>query len=315
MKTAVFNVKAFERQPLECANMAARHEMTFFDEPLNSDTVHLANGITAVAVSMHDQLNAEVLSALSRMGVRLVTLRCAGFDNVDTIAAVSENITLMRVPAYSPEAVAEHAVALILNLTRKTHIAYRRTRENNFLLNGLMGVNLYGKTVGVIGTGNIGGAFCRIMIGFGCNVLAFDINKSARLKKMGVMYKSLAEVLRGSDIVSIHCPLNKETHHLFNKENLSLMKKGAMLINTARGDVVDEAALVSALEAGQIAGAGLDVYEREPAVSPQLLKMENVVLLPHLGSATVETRVAMGERALANIVAWAEDRPLPDRVV
>ena len=207
-------------------------------------------------------MTAAVCKQLSAKGVKVIALRCAGFNNVDLEAAKTNGLKVCRVPAYSPEAVAEHALALILTLNRKTHKAYTRVREQNFSLNGLLGFNLHGKTVGVIGTGNIGKAFCRIMLGMGCKVQAFDLIANKDLEALGVTYHPLIEVFK-SDIISLHCPLNNQTEHLIKDDTIAMMKKGVMLINTSRGRLVDTKAAIKGLKSGQIAYLGIDVYEQE----------------------------------------------------
>ncbi len=210
--------------------------------------MNLVQGYEAVCVFVNDRIDKTTLKKLSENDIRLVALRCAGFNNVDLEAAQEFGIKVVRVPAYSPEAVAEHAVALILTLNRKTHKAYNRISENNFSLEKLAGFNLAGKTVGVIGTGEIGSVFCRIMLGFGCNVIASDVHESQTLKQSGVVYKTFAELLGESDILSLHCPLTPETHHLFNKKAFKKMKKGAMLINTGRGALIKTKDAIDALK-------------------------------------------------------------------
>lgn len=211
---------------------------------------------------MNDHVTALVCRELADRGVKIIALRCAGFNNIDLEAAKNAGLTVCRVPAYSPEAVAEHALALIMTLNRKTHKAYNRVREQNFSLNGLLGFNLHGKTVGVIGTGNIGKVFCRIMIGLGCRVKAFDVIANKDLEAIGVTYHPLSDVLQ-TDIISLHCPLNEQTKYLINTETIGMMKSGVMLINTSRGGLIDTKAAIQGLKSGQIAYLGIDVYEQE----------------------------------------------------
>ncbi len=237
-------------------------EFDFAETALNEQTVALAEKADAVCVFVNDRVTAPVCKLLADRGVKLIALRCAGFNNVDLEAARQNGLRVCRVPAYSPEAVAEHAMAMILTLNRKTHKAYNRVREQNFSLNGLLGFNLHGKTVGVIGTGNIGKAFCRIMLGFGCRLLAFDIIANKEMEAAGVEYHPLIEVLK-ADIISIHCPLNEQTKHLINRDTLALMKPGVMLINTSRGALIETKAIIEALKSGQVGYLGIDVYEQE----------------------------------------------------
>ena len=235
-----------------------------FLKPLFSEqTASLAKDADAVCVFVNDKVNAGVIQQLKKQGIEFIALRCAGFNNVDLVAAKEADLRVCRVPAYSPEAVAEHAVALMLTLNRKTHKAYNRVREQNFALNGLLGFDLHGKTIGVIGTGRIGQAFCRIMRGFGCRVLAFDVIANRDMEAIGVDYVPLIELLQQADVVSLHTPLNDQTRHLINKDTVPFMKRGVMLINTSRGALIDTAAIIGALKTGHIGALGIDVYEQE----------------------------------------------------
>jgi D-lactate dehydrogenase len=254
-------------------------------------------------------VNADVIRALAEKGIKIIALRCAGFNNVDLEAAKKYGIKVCRVPAYSPEAVAEHALAMILTLNRKTHKAYNRVREQNFSLNGLLGFNLHGKIAGVIGTGNIGKAFCRIMKGLGCEVLGYDLAEDQELKNIGVAYRPREEVLKQSDIISLHCPLTEETHHLINRDTIVQMKKGVMLINTSRGKLIHTADVIEALKTGQIGYLGIDVYEQEEKLFfkdlseniidddtiQRLMSFPNVLVTAHQAFFTAE---ALNEIAL-----------------
>jgi D-lactate dehydrogenase len=262
MKISFFSTQPYDKTFFTRYNEGQVFELDFQEAQLTEKTVELVNNAGAVCVFVNDVVNANVCRELAAKGVKVIALRCAGFNNVDLQAAKINGLRVCRVPAYSPEAVAEHAVAMILTLNRKTHKAYNRVREQNFSLNGLLGFNLHGKTVGVIGTGNIGKAFCRIMLGFGCRVLAFDIIANKEMEAAGVTYHPLSEVLN-TDIVSIHCPLNHQTQHLINPETILMMKKGVMLINTSRGALVDTKAVIEALKSGHIGYLGIDVYEQE----------------------------------------------------
>lgn len=217
MKIAVFSTKSYDQEYFENYSIDSQYTFSFFETALNKDTASLTNGFDAVCIFVNDSVDKNTIEILAQNGVRLIALRCAGFNNVDIEAAKSNNIKVVRVPAYSPEAVAEHAVALILTLNRKTHKAYNRVREGNFSLKNLIGFNLYGKTIGVIGTGQIGATFCRIIKGFGCKIIAFDVSKSDELIQQGVEYLSLDEVFQQSDILSLHCPLNANTKHMSMK--------------------------------------------------------------------------------------------------
>jgi len=232
MKIAFFSTQPYDKEYFERYNK--RHEILFFEARLNEQTANLARGCNAVCAFVNDQLNKGVLNTLKEMGIKIIALRCAGFNNVDFVAAAENSITVVRVPAYSPHAVAEHSLALIMTLNRKTHKAYNRVREGNFSLDRLTGFDLYGKTVGVIGTGKIGQCFARIMQGLGCKVVAFDIVVNKELEALGIKYLTRQEVLQQSDILSLHCPLTEQTRHLINSDTLEIMKNGAMLINTSR---------------------------------------------------------------------------------
>ena len=262
MKIIFFSAQPYDRTFFNKYNAPFGFELAFNESQLNEETVGLVTTAVAVCVFVNDKVNASVCKQLSEKGVKIICLRCAGFNNVDLEAAKLNGLRVCRVPAYSPEAVAEHAVAMLLTLNRKTHKAYNRVREQNFSLNGLLGFNVHGKTVGVIGTGNIGKAFCKIMLGFGCRVLAFDIIANKELEAAGVEFHPLMEVLK-ADIISIHCPLNEQTRHMINTSTIEMMKKGVMLINTSRGALIDTAAAIEGLKSGHIGYLGIDVYEQE----------------------------------------------------
>jgi D-lactate dehydrogenase len=278
---------------------------------------------------VNDSINAATIHQLSDSGIRLIALRCAGFNNVDLKSAAQAGIKIVRVPAYSPHAVAEHAVALILTLNRKTHKAYNRVREGNFSLERLMGFDLYGKTVGVIGTGKIGAIFAQIMKGFGCNIVAFDVYEDANLIKQGVAYGSIGEVLATSDIVSLHCPLTPDTRNLINQKTVLQMKKGAMLINTSRGALVETSAVVEALKSKHLAYLGIDVYEQEEKVFfhdlsetiiqddvlMRLMSFPNVLITSHQGFFTEEALTQIAQTTLENISAFEKKQALLNEVV
>ncbi|MGI8584712.1 MAG: 2-hydroxyacid dehydrogenase [Chitinophagaceae bacterium] len=262
MRVAVFSTKSYDREYLDRFNSGA-HQLVYFETSLNNDTINLALDFEGVCVFVNDKVDRKIIEKLSQQGTGIIALRCAGYNNVDVAAAKEKNIKVTRVPAYSSQAVAEHAVALILTLNRKTHKAYNRIRESNFSLEKLMGFNLYKKTIGVIGTGKIGAAFCQIMLGFGCKVIANDIEESHTLKEKGVVYKSLDEVLKSSDIISLHCPLTPDTIHLINETTLSKIKDSAMLINTSRGGLIKTSDIIAALKSGKLGYLRIDVYEQE----------------------------------------------------
>lgn len=263
MKVAVFSTKSYDKEYLDKAAVSFNHDLVYFESTLNEKTIKLTEGFEAVCVFVNDPLKAEVVDGLAAKGVKLIVLRCAGFNNVDIERAHLHGIRVLRVPAYSPHAVAEHAVALLFTLNRKTHKAYNRVREGNFSIERLTGFEVFGKTVGVVGTGKIGSIFARIMLGLGAKVIAFDAWVNKDLEIAGVEYMSQEDVFRKSDIISLHCPLTPETFHLINKESVALMKKGVMIINTSRGKLIDTDAVIEALKNGQIGYMGLDVYEQE----------------------------------------------------
>ncbi len=326
MRIAVFSTYQYDRDFLTRHNTG--HELEFFVLPLNEQTAQLTTGFDAVCIFVNDQVNATVLNALQQNGVRLIVLRCAGFNNVDLEAAKKLDIPVLRVPAYSPEAVAEHAMALILTLNRKTHKAYNRIREGNFSLERLMGFNLHGRKVAVIGTGNIGKALCHILKGFGCRIHAYDIYPDVELQANGVTYGSLEETLADADVVSLHCPLMESTKHLINKHTLELFKPGAMLINTSRGGLIDTIAVIDALKHGRLGYLGLDVYEQEGKLFfhdlsediiqddliMRLISFPNVLITSHQGFFTKEAMEQIATTTFNNIDAYAGQRELVNRV-
>jgi D-lactate dehydrogenase len=263
MKVAVFSTNSYDKEFLDKANLEKHHELAYFEAALKAKTVKLAEQSDAVCVFVNDVLDKEVISRLAAYGIKVIALRCAGFNNVDIEIAHQNNIKVLRVPAYSPHAVAEHALALILTLNRKTHKAYIRVREGNFSLERLTGFELNGKTIGVIGTGRIGAIFAKFMQGFGCRILAYDKYPNKDLVDAGIEYCTLNDVFKLSDIISLHCPLTPETNKIINRDSISLMKKGVMVINTSRGKLIDTDAAIDALKDGQIGYLGIDVYEQE----------------------------------------------------
>ena len=328
MKIAVFSTKPYEKEFLDKFNLEAKHDLHYFEESLNEHTTNLAEGFEAVCIFVSDKVDENVISKLAKLGVKLIDLRSAGFNNVDIGAAATRQIKVMRVPAYSPQAVAEHAVALILTLNRKTHKTYNRVREGNFSVENLMGFNLFEKTIGIIGTGKIGTAFCQIMIGFGCKILACDIYESDTLKEKGVVYKTLVEVLEAADIVSLHCPLTPETSQIINTTTLSKMKKGAMLINTSRGGLVKTAEVIEALKSGHLGYLGIDVYEQEENlffkdlseriiqddVIERLMGFHNVLITPHQGFFTKEAMDQIAMTTIKNFSNFENGLPLENEV-
>ena len=317
MKVAIFSTKSFDIEYLDKFNSEGKHSLTYFKAPLNAETVDLAKGFEAVCVFVSDKIDKDIIEKLVKLGVKLLDLRSAGFNNIDIAAANENNLKVLRVPAYSPHAVAEHAVALILTLNRKTHKAYNRIREGNFEIQKLLGFNLYKKTVGVVGTGKIGAVFSQIMMGFGCKVIAFDITESEDLKKKGVAYLPFDELLNKSDIISIHCPFTSETHHLFDTMAFLKMKDGVMLINTGRGALINTSAAIDALKSNKLGYLGIDVYEQEDdlffkdfsetIIQDDLIELlmtfHNVLITPHLGFFTKE---ALDEIAITTIKNFSD---------
>ena len=314
MKIAFFSTKIYDREFFD--RYITTHEIIYFEAPLNEQTVNLAAGCKAICVFVNDKITATVIKALKSIGVELIALRCAGFNNVDIVAAEADGITIVRVPEYSPYAVAEHAVALILTLNRKTHKAYNRVREGNFSLDRLTGFDLHNKTIGVIGTGKIGQLFCRIMLGFGCKVLAFDVVANRQLEAAGVTYLPLIDILGAADIISLHCPLTEQTQHIINAQTIAMMKEGVMLINTSRGALVNTAAAIDGLKSRRIGYLGLDVYEQEETLFfndlseniiddediMRLLSFPNVLITSHQGFFTEEALAEIARVTLSNVM-------------
>ena len=322
MKVAVFSTKGYDRQFFDAVNEAQTHghQLTYFEPHLNAETVPLAAGFEGVCVFVNDLLSAAVLGELAAFGVRLIALRCAGFNNVDISAAHALNLTVARVPAYSPHAVAEHTAGLILTLNRNLHRAYNRVREGNFALGGLLGFDLNGRTVGIIGTGKIGVCVARIMLGFGCRVLAHDPYPNPEVTTLGGIYVELPQLLSESDIVTLHCPLTPQTHHLIDEAAINRMRPGAMLINTSRGPLVDTLAVIEALKSGQLGYVGLDVYEEEADlffedlsgqviqddVFARLLTFPNVIITGHQAFFTQNALRSIAETTLCNITDFEQ---------
>jgi D-lactate dehydrogenase len=323
MKIAFFSTQPYDIPFFESANQAFGHELVFFTQALEPATIGLAAGAQAVCLFVNDQASEASIAALAKLGVSTIALRCAGFNNISLDAAKKAGMRVCRVGAYSPEAVAEHATALLLTLTRKTHKAYNRVREQNFALSGLLGFNLHGKKVGVIGTGNIGQAFSKIMLGFGCEVTAFDLIANKEMEALGVKYAPLIEVL-ASDIISLHCPLNEQTKHIINAETISYLKKGVTLINTGRGGLLDTKAVIDALKNGTIGALGLDVYEQEEKLFfkdlsstiiqddtiQRLMSFSNVLITGHQGFFTREAMEKIAHTTLENISNLEKNLPL-----
>lgn len=318
MKVAIFGTRAFDREFLSAANGEHGHELVFFEPRLTAQTAALAEGFPAACVFVNDQVDAAVLRVLRDGGTRLVALRSAGFNHVDLRAARDLGLVVARVPAYSPHAVAEHAAGLILALNRKLHRAYNRVREGNFALEGLLGFDLAGRTVGIVGTGRIGRAFAAIMAGFRCRLLAVDPYPNPESEALGARYVPMETMLEESDIISLHCPLTPETRHLIDRHALERVKAGVMLINTSRGALIDTRAVIDALKSGRIGYLGLDVYEEEEGlffedlsdqiipddVFARLLTFPNVLITGHQGFFTRDALQNIAATTLENITAF-----------
>lgn len=329
MKVAVFDTHDYDRAALTEANDEFHHELSFFEPRLTQETAAMARGHDAVCSFVNDRLDAAALGILEEVGVRVIVLRSAGFNHVDLAAAERLGLPVLRVPEYSPNAVAEHAVALVLALNRKVHRAYARVRDWNFSLEGLVGFDLSGKTVGIIGTGRIGCVAARIFRGFGCRVLAHDVQENPTLvSEIGGSYASLRDLYRESDILSLHVPLTPDTRHMVDREALSAMKRGAILINTGRGALIDSRALVAALKAGHLGAAGLDVYEEEEGiffedlstevlqddVLARLITFPNVIVTSHQAFLTREALSNIAVTSLENVTAFEKGAALENEV-
>ena len=329
MRIAVFGTKAYDRQFLDAANASFGHELTYFEPRLDLTTVVLATGFPAVCVFVNDCLDAAVLAALAASGTRLVALRCAGFNNVDLGAAARLGIAVVRVPAYSPHAVAEFTIGLLLALDRNIHRAWARVRENNFALDGLLGRNVHGRIVGVVGTGRIGAIVARILrLGFNCEVLASDPQRDPALVAMGVEYVELGELLARADIVTLHCPLTPATHHMIDAHAIAKAQPRLLIVNTSRGALIDTPALIDGLKSRKIGGVALDVYEQEADlffedlsneviaddVFQRLLTFPNVIVTGHQAFFTEQALTAIAEATLASIADAEAGRPLANSI-
>ncbi|NCJ05760.1 2-hydroxyacid dehydrogenase [Synechococcales cyanobacterium C] len=329
MKVAIFSTKPYDQRFLEAANHRFGHELVFLEARLTAKTAALAAGFPAVCVFINDQLDAATLGAIAAGGTQLIALRAAGFNHIDLATAAELGLTVVRVPSYSPYAVAEHTVGLILMLNRKLHRAYNRVRDDNFALEGLLGFDLHGSTIGIVGTGKIGQCFAQIMHGFGCHLLAYDIHPNPNCLALGVTYVDLPTLLANSDIVSLHCPLLPNTHHLINKTSLQGLKPGAMLINTSRGALLNTNDVIAALKSGQLGSLGIDVYEQEEELffedlsntviqddAFQLLQSfaSNVVITAHQAFFTRNALENIAHTTLANITDFAEGHPCANEV-
>ncbi len=321
MNVLVYDTHSYDRTFLDAANQG-RHDLTYTTAQLDRHTAALAQGFPAICCFVNDRASAEVIERLAAGGTRLIAQRSTGYNNIDLAAARRHGVTAMRVGYYSPYAVAEFAVGLLQTLNRRIHRAYNRTREFNFRLAGLLGRDIHGSTVGIIGTGKIGAVFARIMNGFGCTLLGYDVAPNPECVALGMRYVPIDELLRLSDIVSLHVPLLPETYHMINRETLALLKPDAILLNTSRGGLVDTEALIEALRAGRIAGVGLDVYEEEEGVFFQdrsdtvitddtlarLMTFPNVLVTGHQAFFTREAITTIAETTIRNITDFEEGR-------
>jgi len=310
-----FSTKSYDKEYLSKA-IVAPHSIVFFEESLNPNTVGLLTGFDGICVFVNDKLDNNLLQQIASAGIKAIFLRCAGFNNVVISTATSLGIKVYRVPAYSPYAVAEHAVALVLTLNRKTHKAYNRVKEYNFSIERLHGFDVHGKTVGVIGTGTIGLVFAKIMLGFGCKVIAFDPTESDDAKQLGIQYVALEDVLKQADILSLHCPLNQHTRHMISTKEFSIMKHGAMLINTSRGALIDTKEAIEALKTGALGYLGIDVYEEEEKlffhdfsesiisddILMRLMTFPNVLITSHQAFFTHEALTQIAETTYQNML-------------
>lgn len=320
MKTAFFNTKTYDRQFFEAANIHHNHQIAFLESHLSPETISLASGFPAICIFINDYLNAAMIETLAKGGTKLIALRSAGFNHVDLVRAAQVGIEVVRVPAYSPYAVAEHAVALILSLNRKVHRAYNRVREGNFSIDGLLGFDLHSSTVGIIGTGKIGAIFAQIMKGFGCKLLGHDSYHNPTCLNLGMEYVELPQLFAQSDIISLHCPLTPESHHLINEAAIAQMKSGVMLINTSRGGLIDTQAAIDGLKSRVIGYLGIDVYEQEADlffedlsnqviqddIFQRLLTFPNVIVTGHQAFFTSQALSNIAETTLANITEFEQ---------
>lgn len=329
MRVMIFGTKAYDRRFLEAANGAFGHALTFLEAKLDATTVAIAKGFPAVCVFVNDLLDAAVLTKLAQGGTTIVALRCAGYNNVDLAAADRLGIAVVRVPGYSPHSVAEFTIGLMLSLDRHIHRAFARVRENNFALDGLIGRNLFGRTIGVLGTGRIGALVAKTLRqGFGCDVLASDLRPDLDLVAAGVRYVETSHLLAHSDIITLHCPLTPDTRHVIDAAAISSAKIGVTIVNTSRGALIDTSALISALKARKIGGVALDVYEQEgdlffedlsseiieDDVFQRLLTFPNVLITGHQAFLTEESLRAIAETSLQSLADAEANRPLLYRI-
>jgi len=328
MRVAVFSAKSYERALLDELNASHRHELVYFDARLEPGTAQLAAGFAAVSVFVNDIVDRDVLKHLADGGTRLVATRSTGFNHVDLRAAQEHGIDVVRVTDYSPHSVAEFAVGLLLALNRKIPRAYNRTRDGNFELGGLMGFDLAGRTVAVVGTGKIGTIFARIMAAFGCRLLGFDVRPSPEFESLGGRYGAADAIMAEADVISLHCPLTPETHYIVNARTLASAKRGALLINTSRGGLIDTEAAIEALKSGRLGGMAIDVYEQEAElffkdlsstvipddVIQRLISFPNVIVTGHQAFFTREALGTILETTLASVSDFEHGRPLVNEI-
>ncbi len=321
MKIAFFNTKQYDQEYFDRANFAGAHQIRYFSSHLDIESISLISDEKVVCAFINDSLNAQVLHKLKHKGIELIALRSAGFNHVDMACAKKLSLPVVRVPAYSPYAVAEHAVGLLLCLNRGIHRAHNRIREGDFSLRNLMGFDLHGKTVGVVGTGKIGQAFISIMLGFGCKVIAYDVVHNEQCIKSGVTYVCLDKLLSHADVISLHCPLTPDTYHLIGQKALAKMRDGVTIINTSRGKLVDTKAIINTLKSGKVGLLGLDVYEEEEALFfedfsaqgiqddmlARLTTFPNVIITSHQGFFTEEAMLNIAQTTLLNISQFEQD--------
>jgi D-lactate dehydrogenase len=328
MRVGVFSTKRYDRHSLSVVNASFGHQLDFLETRLTGETASIAARYPAVCVFVNDRVDAGVLAVLADGETRLCALRCAGFNNVDLEAARRLGITVARVPAYSPHSVAEHTLALILTLNRKIHRSIGRVREGNFSLEGLLGTELHGSTVGIVGTGKIGATVARVLSGFGVTLLAFDVQRNPDCEALGVRYVGIDQLLRESNVVTLHCPLTPETRHLLDARSLATLRPDALVVNTSRGALIDTPAIIEALKAGRLRGLAIDVYEEEDRLFfedhsadvmqddtfARLLTLPNVVVTGHQAFFTDKALSEIAHTTLENITAFERGGPMPNRV-
>ncbi len=329
MKVIFFSATRYDEDFFRSSNEIYDHEIRFVEAKLSSDTANLVGDALAVCAFVNDTLNREVLSKLSHAGVKLIALRCAGYNNVDIKAAREFGLTVVRVPAYSPYAVAEHTVCLMLSLNRKVHRAYYRVRDGNFSLDGMLGYDFSGRTMGIVGTGRIGSVVARITSAMGMKVLAHDLIQNPDCENMGVSYVDIDHILAESDVISLHCPLTPKTKHMIDGSAIGKMKHGVMLINTSRGEMLDTCAVIEGLKRKKIGYLGLDVYEQESELFSKDLSFEviqddiferlvtfpNVLITAHQGFFISDALKNIADTTLENITKFGEGRHLENEVV